>query len=73
MKKIVYSLLVALVTAVVMASAPAFAEEGHQGKGHKGMRHNMQSFADIDTDSDGGVSPDEFSAHQAGCKMKHRK
>ena len=33
---------------------------------------NAPSFEDIDTDDNGEVSPEEFAAHQADMKQKHR-
>jgi hypothetical protein len=44
------------------------AQEGHQMKNLS----EAPSFEDIDTNEDDGISPEEFSAHQAKQMEKHK-
>ncbi len=54
MKKIIFSLMVALMTVVVWSS-PTLAQDSQ-----KGMGRNMPVFADCDLDGDGSITEKEF-------------
>ena len=66
MKKLAFPLLAAAMTAAVVLSSPASAQDEQQR-----MHKNMPSFAAFDLDGDGAVSSEEFYAFRAERIAKH--
>jgi Ca2+-binding EF-hand superfamily protein len=66
MKKIIFPLLVAVMTAAVIVSAPSLAQGQQQGMGK-----NMPAFSEFDLNGDEAISSDEFYKARADRITKH--